>query len=104
MSADSKVALTSMRVDGGATANDLLMQIQSDVMGIEIIRPEVIETTALGAAYAAGIAVGVWKSPDDVRNKWRENHRWSSTLDHNLRAEKYAQWKKAVNRTLNWIE
>jgi glycerol kinase len=79
MSADSKVALTSMRVDGGATANNLLMQIQSDVMGIEIIRPEVIETTALGAAYAAGIAVGVWKSPDDVRNKWRENHRWSST-------------------------
>ena len=104
MSADSKVALTSMRVDGGATANDLLMQIQSDVMGIEIIRPEVIETTALGAAYAAGIAVGVWKSPDDVRNKWRENHRWSSTLDPNLRAEKYAQWTKAVQRTLNWIE
>jgi glycerol kinase len=104
MSADSKVPLTSMRVDGGATANDLLMQIQSDVMGIEIIRPEVIETTALGAAYAAGIAVGVWKSHDDVRNKWRENHRWSSTLDPNLRAEKYAQWTKAVQRTLNWIE
>ena len=104
MAADSKVAIKSMRVDGGATANDLLMQIQSDVMGIEIIRPEVIETTALGAAYAAGIAVGVWKSPDDVRNKWRENHRWSSTLDPNLRAEKYAQWTKAVQRTLNWIE
>lgn len=104
MSADSKVALKSMRVDGGATANNLLMQIQSDVMGIETIRPEVIETTALGAAYAAGIAVGVWKSPDDVRNKWRENHRWSSTLDPNLRAEKYAQWMKAVHRTLNWIE
>jgi len=104
MSADSKVALSSMRVDGGATANNLLMQIQSDVMGIEIIRPEVIETTALGAAYAAGIAVGVWKSPDDVRNKWRENQRWSSTLDPNLRAEKYAQWTKAVQRTLNWIE
>ena len=104
MSADSKVALKSMRVDGGATANNLLMQIQSDVMGIEIIRPEVIETTALGAAYAAGIAVGVWKSPDDVRNKWRENHRWSSTLDPNLRAEKYAHWMKAVHRTLNWIE
>jgi glycerol kinase len=104
MSADSKVALKSMRVDGGATANDLLMQIQSDVMGIEIIRPEVIETTALGAAYAAGIAVGVWQSQDDVRNKWRENHRWSSTLDPNLRADKYAQWTKAVQRTLNWIE
>jgi glycerol kinase len=104
MSADSKVPLKSMRVDGGATANNLLMQIQSDVMGIEIVRPEVIETTALGAAYAAGIAVGVWQSPDDVRNKWRENHRWSSTLDPNLRADKYAQWMKAVQRTLNWIE
>ena len=104
MSADSKVVLNSMRVDGGATANDLLMQIQSDVMGLEIIRPQVIETTALGAAYAAGLAVGVWASPNELRNKWREDHRWSSTQNPNLRAEKYAQWKKAVNRTLNWIE
>ena len=104
MSADSKVALKSMRVDGGATANDLLMQIQSDVMGIEIIRPQIIETTALGAAYAAGLAVGVWASPNELRNKWREDHRWSSTQNPDLRAEKYAQWKKAVNRTLNWIE
>ena len=104
MSADSKVALKSMRVDGGATANNLLMQIQSDVMGIEIIRPQIIETTALGAAYAAGLAVGVWVSPNELRNKWREDHRWSSTQNPDLRAEKYAQWKKAVNRTLNWIE
>ena len=104
MTVDSKVPLTSMRVDGGATANNLLMQIQSDVMGIEIIRPEVIETTALGAAYAAGVAIGVWATPNDLRNKWRENHRWSSTQSPDLRAEKYAQWKKAVNRTLNWIE
>ena len=104
MSADSKVALKSMRVDGGATANNLLMQIQSDVMGIEIIRPQIIETTALGAAYAAGLAVGVWASPNELRNKWREDHRWSSTQNPDLRAEKYAQWKKAVNRTLNWIE
>ena len=104
MSADSKVALKSMRVDGGATANNLLMQIQSDVMGIEIIRPQIIETTALGAACAAGLAVGVWASPNELRNKWREDHRWSSTQNPDLRAEKYAQWKKAVNRTLNWIE
>jgi glycerol kinase len=104
MSADSKVALKSMRVDGGATANNLLMQIQSDVMGIEIIRPHIIETTALGAAYAAGLAVGVWASPNELRNKWREDHRWSSTQNPDLRTEKYAQWKKAVNRTLNWIE
>jgi glycerol kinase len=104
MSADSKVALTSMRVDGGATANNLLMQIQSDVMGIEIIRPEVIETTALGAAYAAGIAVGVWRSTDDVRKNSRENHRWSSSINPNMRAAEYEKWKKAVQRTLNWIE
>jgi len=104
MSADSKVPLTSMRVDGGATANNLLMQIQSDVMGIEIIRPEIIETTALGAAYAAGVAIGVWATTNDLRNKWRENQRWSSTQSPDLREEKYAQWKKAVNRTLNWIE
>ena len=104
MVADSSVALKSMRVDGGATANNLLMQIQSDVLGIEIIRPEIIETTALGAAYAAGIAVGVWDSPNELRNKWRENHRWSSTQSADLRAKNYRQWKKAVERTLNWIE
>ena len=80
------------------------MQIQSDVMGIEIIRPEIIETTALGAAYAAGIAIGVWDSPNELRNKWRENHRWSSTQSADLRAKNYEQWKKAVERTLNWIE
>jgi len=104
MSADSKVSLKLMRVDGGATANNLLMQIQSDVMGIDIVRPEIIETTALGAAYAAGLAVGVWASPNELKNKWREDRRWSSTQNPDLRAEKYAQWKKAVNRTLNWIE
>ncbi|MFZ4123629.1 MAG: glycerol kinase GlpK [Candidatus Planktophila sp.] len=104
MSADSKVPLKLMRVDGGATANNLLMQIQSDVMGIEIVRPEVIETTALGAAYAAGLAVGVWASHSELRNKWREDCRWSSMQNPDLRAEKYAQWQKAVNRTLNWIE
>jgi glycerol kinase len=104
MSADTKTPLKSMRVDGGATANNLLMQIQSDVLGLEIVRPEIIETTALGAAYAAGIAVGFWKTTDDVRSKWRENQRWNSTQSEVLRAEKYAQWKKAVERTLNWIE
>ena len=104
MSADTKEPLKSMRVDGGATANNLLMQIQSDVLGLEIVRPEIIETTALGAAYAAGIAVGFWKTTDDVRSKWRENQRWNSTQSEVLRAEKYAQWKKAVERTLNWIE
>jgi glycerol kinase len=104
MQKDSGITIKELRVDGGATANDLLMQIQSDVMGIEIIRPQIIETTALGAAYAAGLAVGVWASPNELRNKWREDHRWSSTQNPDLRAEKYAQWKKAVNHTLNWIE
>ena len=104
MAADSKVTLTQMRVDGGATANNLLMQIQSDVMGIEVVRPKVIETTALGAAYAAGLAIGIWKSPQDLRNNWHEDQRWSATQSPVLRAEKYLQWKKAVERTLNWIE
>lgn len=104
MAADSKVALTQMRVDGGATANNLLMQIQADVMGIEVIRPKVIETTALGAAYAAGLAIGAWQSPQDLRNNWHEDRRWSSTLSEGLRGEKYSLWKKAVERTLNWVE
>ena len=104
MAADSKVTLTQMRVDGGATANNLLMQIQSDVMGIEVVRPKVIETTALGAAYAAGLAIGIWKSPQDLRNNWHEDQRWSATQSPVLREEKYQLWKKAVERTLNWIE
>jgi len=104
MAADSKVALTQMRVDGGATANNLLMQIQADVMGIEVIRPKVIETTALGAAYAAGLAIGAWKSPQDLRNNWHEDRRWSSTQSDSSREEKYQLWKKAVERTLNWID
>ena len=104
MAADSKVTLTQMRVDGGATANNLLMQIQSDVMGIEVVRPKVIETTALGAAYAAGLAIGIWKSPQDLRNNWHEDQRWSATQSPVLREEKYLLWKKAVERTLNWIE
>ena len=104
MAADSKVTLTQMRVDGGATANNLLMQIQADVMGIEVVRPKVIETTALGAAYAAGLAIGIWKSPQDLRNNWHEDRRWSSTQSATAREEKYKLWKKAVERTLNWIE
>ena len=104
MAADSKVALTQMRVDGGATANNLLMQIQADVMGIEVIRPKVIETTALGAAYAAGLAIGAWKSPQDLRNNWHEDRRWSATQSDSSREEKYQLWKKAVERTLNWID
>ena len=104
MAADSKVTLTQMRVDGGATANNLLMQIQADVMGIDVVRPKVIETTALGAAYAAGLASGSWKCPQDLRNNWHEDRRWSSTPRATAREEKYKLWKKAVERTLNWIE
>ena len=104
MAADSKVALTQMRVDGGATANNLLMQIQADVMGKEVVRPKVIETTALGAAYAAGLAIGAWESPQDLRNNWHEDRRWSATQSDSSREEKYQLWKKAVERTLNWID
>ena len=103
MSADSKVALKSMRVDGGATANNLLMQIQSDVMGIEIIRPQIIETTALGAAYAAGLSVGYWESTDELKAKSVIAKKWSPVKDSELATKGFEQWEKAVSKTLNWI-
>jgi glycerol kinase len=104
MEADSGVALTQMRVDGGVTASQLCMQLQADVMGIEIVRPLITETTALGAAYAAGLAVGYWKSIEDVKANWRESKRWKPSKSAEERAFGAARWKSAVARTLNWVE
>jgi glycerol kinase len=104
MAADSGVALTQMRVDGGVTASQLCMQLQADVMGIEIVRPLITETTALGAAYAAGLAVGYWKSIDDVKANWRESKRWKPSKSAEERSVGAARWKSAVARTLNWVE
>ena len=104
MVADSGVPLIQMRVDGGITANSLCMQMQADIMGIEIIRPLIGETTALGAAYAAGLAVGFWDSQDEVKKQWQQSRSWSPTSTLEVREAGYKQWKKAVERTLNWAD
>jgi len=104
MSADSGVKLPEMRVDGGITANALCMQMQSDIMGVDVVRPMIIETTALGAAYAAGLAVGFFKDVSELRSKWQEGRRWSANKASGLATEGYIQWKKAIERTLNWVE
>jgi glycerol kinase len=104
MDADSGVKLESLKVDGGMVANDLLMQFQADLLGVPVIRPEVAETTALGAAYAAGLATGLWNSEDDLRENWREDKRWEPKMDADKRDEYYKYWKKAVTRTFDWFE
>jgi glycerol kinase len=98
------VTLESLKVDGGMVANDLLMQFQADILGVPVIRPEVAETTALGASYAAGMAVGFWSSEDEVRNNWAEDKRWESTMEQDKRDEYYKYWKKAVTRTFDWFD
>jgi len=104
MNADSGVDLTALKVDGGMVVNETLMQFQADILGVPVIRPVVAETTALGAAYAAGLAVGFWQSEDDIRNNWAEDKRWDPQMDPADRAKKYAQWKKAVTKTFDWVD
>lgn len=104
MSADSGVELEVLKVDGGVTSNGLCMQIQADVLGVPVSRPVVPETTALGAAYAAGLSVGYWRDTDELRQNWREDSRWEPQWDEERRAAGYAQWQKAVQRTLDWVE
>ena len=104
MAADSGVELTELRVDGGMTANDLLMQMQADVLGVDVIRPVVPETTALGAAYAAGLAVGYWSSTDDIVTNWAEDRRWSPQRDEVWRERELRRWRKAVSRTMDWVD
>ncbi|CAN5835918.1 glycerol kinase GlpK [soil metagenome] len=104
MNADSGVPLRSLKVDGGATANNFLMQLQADILGVEVIRPKVAETTSLGAAYAAGLAVGFWKNTESLRANWQVDRRWQPQVDEVTRDQGFAGWKKAVERTLNWVE
>src|SRR6187397_2207584 len=104
MNADSGVDLTSLKVDGGMVVNELLMQFQADILGVPVIKPVVAETTALGAAYAAGLAVGFWENPDDLRANWQEGSRWSPAWSDEQRADGYAGWQKAVQRTLDWVD
>jgi len=102
MMADSGVPMSEMRVDGGITSNSLCMQMQADIMGVDITRPLITETTALGAAYAAGLAVGFWKNTDELKKQWKQSRRWSPTTTAEDRRRGYEGWKKAIERTLNW--
>jgi glycerol kinase len=103
MNADSGVPLTSLKVDGGMVVNDLLMQFQADILDVPVIRPVVAETTALGAAYAAGLAVGFWSGESDIRANWAEDHRWLPDMDPAVRQREYGNWRKAVTRTFDWV-
>jgi glycerol kinase len=104
MNVDSGVELRSLKVDGGMVRNDLLMQFQADVLGVPVIRPTVPETTALGAAYSAGHAVGFWKNQDEMRRNWKADKTWYPDTDSAAKTELYANWKKAVTRTFDWVE
>ncbi|WP_285037253.1 glycerol kinase GlpK [Plantibacter sp. ME-Dv--P-095] len=104
VNADSGVPLTELKVDGGMTANDTLMQFQADILGVPVIRPVVAETTALGAAYAAGLAVGFWSDLDDLAKNWQEDKRWEPNMDSEERDRLYRNWKKAVTKTFDWVD
>jgi len=104
MRLDCGLPLMSLRVDGGMAVNDLLMQFQADILGVPVIRPKVTETTALGAAYAAGLAVGFWTDFDDLRSHWQQDKVWNPQMPEAQREELHAMWRKAVARSLNWVE
>jgi glycerol kinase len=101
---DSGVHLDVLKVDGGVTANDLCMQLQADILGVPVSRPVVAETTALGAAYAAGLATGFWSNTQELQANWNESKRWDPEWSDQQRADGYAGWKKAVQRTLDWVD
>ncbi len=104
MEKDSGVKLSSLKVDGGMVFNELLMQFQSDILNVPVVRPKVAETTSLGAAYAAGLAVGFWKDFDELKNNWGRDKQWNPSMDSKGRKTLYSGWKKAVTRTFNWME
>ncbi len=104
MEKDSGVTLTSLKVDGGMVVNDLLMQFQADILNVPVVRPRVAETTSLGAAYAAGLAVGYWSNFDELRENWGVDREWQPEMKDEHRQQYYANWKKAISRTLDWTE
>lgn len=104
VNADSGVDLTELKVDGGMTANNALMQFQADILNVPVVRPVVAETTALGAAYAAGLAVGFWANLDELRQNWQEDARWTPNLDNDERERLLRNWKKAVTKTFDWVD
>ncbi|HPG03030.1 MAG: glycerol kinase GlpK [Rhodoblastus sp.] len=104
MVADSGVAISELRVDGGMVVNELLMQFQADMLNAPVVRPKVIETTALGAAYAAGLATGYWTSTDDIVANWRADRTWRPAMDQERREKLFSSWNKAVSRSLDWVD
>jgi len=104
VNADSGVPLTEIKVDGGMIANNLLMQFQADILGVPVVRPVVAETTALGAAYAAGLAVGFWSGLDELRANWQEDSRWTPQMDEEESGRQLRNWKKAVTKTFGWVD
>lgn len=104
VNADSGVDLAELKVDGGMVANDALMQFQADILGVTVVRPVVAETTALGAAYAAGLAVGFWKDLEEVGKNWQEDKRWEPSMDDEERQRQLRLWKKAVTKTFDWVD
>ncbi|GAB3659176.1 glycerol kinase GlpK [Zhihengliuella somnathii] len=104
VNSDAGVPLSELRVDGGMVANDALMQFQSDILGVPVVRPKITETTALGAAYAAGLATGFWNDLDELTAKWAEDQRWEPELDEAERERQMRLWRKAVQRTLDWVD
>jgi len=101
---DSGKRLEDMRVDGGSVKNNFLMQLQADILGIPVIRPQVQETTALGAAYLAGLATGYWSSLDEMRENWQVDRTFEPQWNEDQRESGYAQWKKAIERTRGWVD
>lgn len=104
MEADSGVEMTDLKVDGGMVVNDLLMQFQADILDVDVVRPTVIETTVLGAAYAAGLATGFWSGTDELRMHWAEDRRYTPSMGPAQRDAFYSSWKKAVGKSLDWVE
>lgn len=104
MEADSGIKLTEMRVDGGITNNKLCMQLQADIMAVDIVKPVITETTALGAAFAAGLATGVWQSTDQIKAIWKREATWKSSSTDEWRKAGYQKWRKAITRTFDWVD
>jgi len=103
VNADAQVDLIELKVDGGMVANGGLMQFQADILGIPVIRPKVVETSALGAAYAAGLAVGFWSGLDELRSNWQEGQRWEPQMTAEERERLLREWHKAISKSLDWV-
>jgi glycerol kinase len=104
MAKDANITLTELKVDGGMVHNNLLMQFQADILGVPVVRPKISETTALGAAYAAGLATGFWESTEELRQNWQIDKRWEPLMGEQERERLFAGWKKAVTRTFDWVD